>query len=198
MALEDIVRNIRAKATQEAKRIKEEADKEGEEIIKKAKEEADKVKKRILHRLESQAKGEKRKLVIRTRSDERKKLLILKRKLLDEAFRQAEQKLSSLEKTEYLSLMKKSLLSNIDSGEEEIIVSPRDEKWMEGNFIKSLRESLKGFGTTEGVRLSPKLEPQERGFILKKKDAQINCTFSSLFLSLRDELEIEVARSLFS
>lgn len=198
MALEDIVRNIKAKATQEAKGIKEEADKEGEEIIKKAKEEADKIKKSVLHQFESQAKDEKRKLVIKTRSDERKKLLILKRKLMDEAFRQAEQKLSSLEKGEYLSLIKKSLLSNVDSGEDEIIVSPRDEKWMEGNFIKDLRKSLKEAGTTEEVRLSPKLGAQECGFILKKKEMQINCTFSSLFLSLRDELEIEVARKLFS
>lgn len=196
MALEDILRNIKAKATQEVKRIKEEADKEGEEIIKRAEEEADKVKKSILHQLESQAKDEKRKLVIRTRSDERRKLLILKRKLMDEAFRQAERKLSSLEKAEYLSLIKRSLLSNVDSGEEEIIVSPRDEEWMEGNFIKSLRKSLKEAGTTEEVRLSPKLGTQERGFILKKKEMEINCTFSSLFLSLRDELEIEVARRL--
>lgn len=196
MALEDILRNIKAKATQEVKRIKEEADKEGEEIIKRAKEEANKVKKSILHQLESQAKNEKRKLVIRTRSDERKKLLILKRKLMDEAFRQAERKLSSLEKAEYLSLIKRSLLSNVDSGEEEIIVSPRDEEWMEGNFIKSLRKSLKEAGTTNEVRLSPKLGAQERGFILKKKEMEINCTFSSLFLSLRDELEIEVARRL--
>lgn len=198
MALEDIVRNIKAKATQEIKRIKEEADKEGEEIIKKAREEADKVKTRILYQLESQAKEGKRKLVIRMRSEERKKLLIHKRKLMDEAFRQAKQKLSSLEKAEYLSLIKKSLISNIDSGEEEITVSPRDEEWMEGNFIKDLRKSLKETGTTDEVRLSPELEPQKRGFILKKKDVQINCTFSSLFFSLRDELEIEVARRLFS
>ena len=61
MALEDIVRNIKAKTTQEVKRIKEEADKEGEEIIKKAREEADKVKTRILYQLERQAKEGKRK-----------------------------------------------------------------------------------------------------------------------------------------
>jgi len=197
MALEDIVRNIKVKATQEGKRIKEETDKEGEELIKKAREQADKVKTRILYQLENQAKDEKRKLVIKTRSEERKKLLIHKRKLMDEAFRQAEQKLSSLEKAEYLSLIKRSLISNIDSGEEEIIVSPRDGEWMEGNFIKDLRKSLKEAGTNDEVTLSPGLEPQKRGFILKKKDVQINCTFSNLFLSLRDELEIEVARRLF-
>ncbi len=197
MALEDIVRSIKAKATQEAKRIKEEADKEGEEILKKVREEADKVKRRILYQLESQAEDEKRKLVIRTRSNERRKLLVIKRKIMDETFRQAEQKLNSLEKGEYLSLIKRSLLSNIDSGEEEIIVSPRDEEWMEGNFIKDLRKSLKEAGTTDEVRLSPELEAQERGFILKKKEMQINCTFSNLCLSLRDELEIEVARRLF-
>ncbi len=198
MALEDIVKNIKAKATQEAKRIKEEANKEREEIIKKAKEEADKVKTRILHQLESQAKDEKRKLVIKTRGDERKKLLMIKRKFMDEVFREAEQKLKSLEKREYLSLIKRCLLLSIDSGQDEIIVSPRDKKWMEGDFMKELKRSLKDFATTREVRLSPKLEPQERGFILKKKDAQMNCTFSNLFLSLKDELEIEVARRLFS
>jgi len=68
---------------------------------------------------------------------------------------------------------------------------------MEGNFVKDLRKSLKEAGTNDEMTLSPELEPQERGFILKKKDVQINCTFSNLFLSLRDELEIEVARRLF-
>lgn len=198
MALEDIVRNIKAKATEEAKRIKEDADKQGEEIIKKAEEQAGRLKRRIIHQWESQAKDEKRKLVIKARSEERKKLLALKRGLMNEAFRQAEDKLNSTEQDEYLSLMKRALVSNIGSGVEEIVVSPRDEKWMKGGFIEDLRKSLNEAGTTAEMGLSPKLEAQERGFILEKKEMQINCTFSSLFLSLKDELEMEVAKRLFS
>lgn len=197
MALEDIVKRIKEKASQEVEKIREEADKERGELIKRAEEEAAKIKDKILKRLEKEGEEEKREKLIRTRSEERKKILALKRELMDETFRQAEQIFSNLDREEYLSSLKRSLLSSIDSGNEEIIISSRDKELIEESFIEKLKKELKKKGKEGELRFSPTLGEKERGFILKKEEMQINCTFSSLFSSLKDELEIEIAKKLF-
>jgi len=56
---------------------------------------------------------------------------------------------------------------------------------------------LKKKGKKGELRFSPTLGEKERGFILKKEGMQVNCTFSSFFSSLKNELEIEVAKRLF-
>jgi len=198
MALEDIVKRIKEKAFQEVEKIREEADKEGEELIKRAEEEAAKIKDKILKRLEKEGEEEKREKLIRTRSEERRKILALKRELMDETFRQAEQIFSNLDREEYLSLLKSSLLSSIDSWNEEIIISSRDKELIEESFIEKLKKELKKKGKEGELKFSPTLGEKERGFILKKERMQVNCTFSSLFSSLKDELEIEVAKRLFN
>lgn len=197
MALEDIVKRIKEKASQEVEKIRKEADKEGEELIKRAEEEAAKIKDKILKGLEKEGEEEKREKLIRTRSEERRKILALKRELMDETFRQAEQIFSNLDREEYLSLLKSSLLSSIDSWNEEIIISSRDKELIEESFIEKLKKELKKKGKEGELKFSPTLGEKERGFILKKEGMQVNCTFSSLFSSLKDELEIEVAKRLF-
>ncbi len=197
MALEDIVKRIKEKASQEVEKIIEEADKERGKLIKRAEEEAAKIKDKILKRLEKEGEEEKREKLIRTRSEERRKILALKRELMDETFRQAEQIFSNLDREEYLSLLKRSLLSSIDSGNEEIIISSRDKELIEESFIEKLKKELKKKGKKGELRFSPTLGEKERGFILKKEGMQVNCTFSSFFSSLKDELEIEVAKRLF-
>ena len=147
--------------------------------------------------LEKEGEEEKREKLIRTRSEERRKILALKRELMDETFRQAEQIFSNLDREEYLSLLKSSLLSSIDSGNEEIIISSRDKELIEESFIEKLKKELKKKGKEGELKFSPILGEKERGFILKKEGMQVNCTFSSLFSSLKDELEIEVAKRLF-
>jgi len=198
MALEDIVKRIKEKASQEVEKIREEADKERGELIKRAEEEAAKIKDKILKRLEKEGEEEKREKLIRTRSEERRKILALKRELMDETFRQVEQIFSNLDGEEYLSLLKRSLLSSIDSGNEEIIISFRDKELIEESFIEKLKKELKKKGKKGELRFSPTLGEKERGFIVKKEGMQVNCTFSSLFSSLKDELEIEVAKRLFN
>jgi len=185
MALEDIVKGIKEKVSQEVEKIRQEADKEREEIIRRAKEKANKVKDEILKRVEEEGESERQRKLMRTRSEERKKTLALKRELMNEVFRQAKEILDNLSEEEYLNWLKRFLISNIDSGSEEIIISSRDRRLMEGNFA----EKLKFF---------PELDEKERGFIIRKEGIQINYTFSSLFSSLKDELEVEIARRLFS
>ncbi|TET29535.1 hypothetical protein E3J68_01650 [Candidatus Aerophobetes bacterium] len=196
MGLEEIIREIEKRANKDVEEIKKQLQEERKKILERAEEEALRVSKEIVKRLEKEAQSMKRGRIIRVRVEEKKKLLALKRKLLAESFKQAEEEVRSLSKQEYMSLMKYLLVSSIDSGNEEIVVSVQDEEWMKGDFLKELRKSLEKKGRWKEVRLTAGLREGERGFILKKEGVHLNYTFSNLFLLLREDLEIEVADSL--
>lgn len=196
MGLDDIINKIETKASQEVEKIRQEAIEEREKIIKEAEEEADKVKKDIVGGVKREAEAEKRQRIIRVRMEERKRALKLKWEIMDRLFRRAKEQLDNLPRKEYLNLLRQSLLSHIDSQGEKIVISPRDKEWIKIHLLKELRENLKGKIKKE-LRVSTELNGEERGFILKKEGMQVNCTFSSLFVLLREHLEIEVARRLF-
>jgi len=187
MGLEEIVKEIEKKANEDAEKMRKEGQEERKTILKKAQEEALKTRKEITKRLEKEAELLKRERVISVRVEEKKRLLASKRKILAEG----------LGKQEYMSLMKRLLVSSVDSGDEEIVVSRRDEAWMKGDFLKELRESSEKKGTWKKIRVTAGLREGERGFILKKEGVHLNYTLSSLFLQLREELEMEVAKRLF-
>lgn len=197
MGLEEIIREIEKRANEDVEKIRKELQEERKKIIKIAKEEALRARTEIVRRLEKEAESMKRGRIIGVRVEEKKKLLALKRKLLAECFEQAEEELRSFSKQEYMSAMRRLLVSSIDSGNEEIVVSAQDEEWMKGDFLRELRKSLEKKGKWNKVRLTAGLREGERGFILKKEGVHLNYTFSSLFLLVREEFEIEVANSLF-
>lgn len=193
MALEDIIKGIKEKVLQEVEETKQEVDREKEEIIKKAKQEADEVKGQILKRAREERENERQRRLMRTRSEERKKTLALKRELIDKVFRRAKEEWDDLSGEEYLKWSKRLLISNIDSGKEEILVSPRDKDLMERILVEGWGEGL----NIKEIKFLPELKEKERGFIIRKEGVQVDYTFSSLFSSLEDELEMEVARILF-
>jgi len=195
MGLESIIKSIEMKSSQEIDKIKEEANQEREKILIQAEKEADKIKDEIKEGFKKEGEDEKRKKVIRARSEEKREILNLKREFINEVFKLAEKEISSLNKEEYLALLKDSLLANIDSGNEEIVFSPKDKKLIEGEFINNLRKNLKEKG--EKIKISYGLDEEERGFVIIKEEMQINRTFSNFFSFLREELEIEVAKRLF-
>lgn len=196
MGLEEIIKEIEKKANLDAEKIRKEAQEERKAILEKAQEEALRTRKEIAKRLEKEAQLLKRERVISVRVEEKKKLLASKRKILAESFKQAEEELRSLGKQEYMSLMKRLLVASIDSGDEEIVVCTRDEEWMRGDFLKELRKSLEKKGRWKKTRVTAGLREGERGFILKKEGVRLNYTFSNLFLLLREELEMGVAKRL--
>ncbi len=199
MGLEEIVKEIEKKANEDAEKMRKDGQEERKVILKKAQEEALRTRKEITKRLDKEAELLKRERVISVRVEEKKKLLASKRKILAESFKEAEEELRGLDKQEYMSLMKRLLVSSIDSGDEEIVVSRRDEAWMKGDFLKELGigKSLEKKGTWEKIRVTAGLREGERGFILKKEGVHLNYTLSNLFLLLEEELEMEVAKRLF-
>ncbi len=191
MALKDILKGIEEKVSTELEKIKKEAQEKEKEILKEKEKEASRIKDKILKDLEKEVQTEERQRTIKARREEKMLNLQLKRKILNDAFDFAKEKFLYLPRENYLQLLKKTLLYYIDSSTEEIIVNQEDEKWLKEEFFKEKNMKNK-------LKIIPRFNKDERGFILRKKEIQINYTLSSLFLSLRRRLEIEVAQKLFN
>jgi len=191
MALEDILKGIEEKVSAELEKIKKEAQKKEKEILEEKEKEALRIKNEILKSSEKELQIEERQRIIKVRREEKMLNLQLKRKVLDDAFDLAKEKFLYLPRENYLQLLKKTLLYHIDSSTEEIIVNQEDEKWLKKEFLKEKNMKNK-------LKITPRFNEDERGFILRKKEIQINYTLSSLFLFLGKKLEIEVARKLFN
>jgi len=191
MALEDILKGIEEKVSVELEKIKKEAQEKEKEILKEKEKEALRIKNEILKSSEKEVEIEERQRIIKVRREEKMLNLRLKRKVLDDAFDLAKKKFLYLPRENYLQLLKKTLLNHIDSSTEEIIVNLEDEKWLKKELLKEKNMKNK-------LKITPRFNEHERGFILRKKEIQINYTLSSLFLFLRKKLEIEVARKLFN
>jgi len=197
MGLEDILKGIDEKVKAEVARIKQEAEEEKEKIIDDALKRAELQKEGIISAGKKEIDDEMRRKLVQVRREEKRKTLDLKKKIMDEVFQEAKEKTLTINSDEYLSLMKQIIFNNLNQGDEEIIFSPRDSKIIDGEFVKEVEEFVRSKGKNPKLKFLPELDENERGFIIRSKDVQINCTVSSLFSVLKDKIEIEVARILF-
>ncbi len=199
MGLREILEGIEKKVEKEIEEIKEEIEERKNKILDEGRKSAKQHKEEMIQKAKKEIDDEIRRALIQVRREEKKKTLSLKRKIMDGIFQEAKEKLLDMNKEEYLSLMKDVLLKNIKEGDEEILISPQDEKFDE-DFIQEIKRSFLKKEEKKGelkLKFFPELDDAERGCIIRKKRMQINCTLSSLFSILKDKIEIEVARYLF-
>jgi len=194
MAEERVSKKIREDAQKRAEEIREEAKRRAKEIEERAKVEARRIEEEAkAEALEASGKESER-LIALERLEIRKSLLAAKRSLVDEAFERAVSWLNSLKKEEYRRFVKKLLLKAIETGDEEVIVSPEENR-TDRKFLHAVSQELDDGGK---LKLSQEKREMRGGFILKRGRVEVKATFDSLVNELRDELEMEVAKLLFS
>lgn len=125
----------------------------------------------------------------------KKELLAAKREVLGEVFLKAKEKLSSLEKENYLGLLKELVLSAVVSGDEEILLSEKDKKAVGEELVLAVNKEL---GEKGKVVLSKETTRASGGVVVSGKETSINNTFDALLKSLEEKLVPELARELFS
>jgi V/A-type H+-transporting ATPase subunit E len=129
------------------------------------------------------------------RMDIAKQLLAEKRKILDEVFQQARQRLQNLSDEEYRTLCTKLILETVETGEEEIVVD-KSEKRLNQDLIDQVNRQLgsKGKGN---LKLSDEKLNIGAGFVLKRGQIKTNVSLDVLLNQARKELEIDLAKELF-
>ncbi len=197
MSLEKILERIAGDAQKEIDRITKRATSNAEKIIREAEEESEILKAESLQRAKEEAAQRKERMIAMARLDFRKRILDEKQRAIDVVFRGAIEKLCNLEEDEYRALMKRMLLSGVQTGEEEVILAQRDKTKLTSSFIDELNEELRNNEKKGNLTISEETREISGGFILRGGDIELNSTFESLLESSRDELESEVGQLLF-
>jgi len=129
------------------------------------------------------------------RMDIAKSYLAEKRKLLGEVFEKAEERFSKMPDDEYRQLMRKLIQKAVETGDEEVMVG-QGEKRIDQEFIKQVNREL-GPGYKGNLRLAEKRLPISAGFVLKRGNVMTNASLDVMLGEAKEELETEIAKSLF-
>ena len=159
------------------------AKKDAADLIEKSKIEAITKKARVLSSATLKVRNEK---------------LAVKQNIISSIFDKSEAKLNAMTNEEFKEFITNKVLNLNISGIENIIVNNTSKKILDETFIAELNLKLKDLGKTVEVKLSDIDGNFEGGFILENNGIEINYTFESLVNSLKDEMEFEVANTMFN
>lgn len=195
MEAEQVLGKILADAKAEAEKIKSKAQEKENAEQAKLDEQLSDYKKQTNIIAQKAGEDKKAHLLAAARMDIAKDYLAEKRKILDEVFAQARQKLQNLPDGEYCKLMTKLMLKAVETGDEEVIIDKK-EKRIDQQLINKINEQLNS-NKKGNLKLSDKREDIEGGFILKRGKIKNNVSIEVLLAQARKELEIELAKKLF-
>ncbi|NLK00724.1 MAG: hypothetical protein GX318_05745 [Clostridia bacterium] len=194
---EKISRRIMTDAQARAEELLKEATERAGAVLTAAGEEAAEKKKQVLARTEKEAQERKRRILGMAELDARKEILVAKKEIIEEAFRMARERLVNLEEEAYLDHLHQMLLASIRTGEETVILSPRDKARIPDKFWENLKDELKASGRAAKISLGEGSADIDGGFILQGENMEINNSFNAILSIQREELEPEMAAMLF-
>ena len=192
MDAEQVINKILGDAQKEADRIITAAKEQQAEQQKKFdKELADfnTVTRSLAHK---QAQDEKDHILAAARMAGAKELLTEKRKVLNEMFAKAKEKLTALDDGSYKELMAKLMAQASESGDEEVLVGA-NERRIDAELVNQVNSKL-GSGK---LTLSNEKINTPAGFILRKGRVRTNMTLDVLIEQAREKLEVKLAKELF-
>lgn len=197
MPLEDILTKIKAQATAQAEAIVSDADEKAKARIAKAAEEASNLAAKRLDEALSVINRDKAIALARAETERRQAVLREKQRLVASVFEEALKELASMPDAEYRGFLAKAIAKAMTGGE-EVMLGSADEARLGPEFLNMLKSELKAQGKPEDVSVSYGDSVRGGGFIVKQGGLSLNLAFPAIMQRLLDELEIEVARCLFS
>ncbi len=197
MSAEKIVEKILSDARAEAQRILEGAQAQAAQIREQAEREAQRQRDLILAHAQQEAQSRRRAQLAAATAAARNAVLEAKRALLERVFSQVAERIATMPAHEYKNWLLQLLLRAVETGDEEVILSPGDRQTLGEALVREANAQLAQHGKRGALRLSMETRDIGRGFILKGKNSEINVTLKTLLRRAQDELEIEVARMLF-
>ena len=195
MDAKGVIDKILADANAQAETIKQDAQAKAKTEQNKLDEQIDKYETQTQTLVEKASQEKKAHILAAARMEIAKEYLAEKRKILDEVFEQAQQKLQNLPDDEYKGICTRLMKGAVESGDEEVIVDV-NEKCIDHEFIKQINREL-GPGYKGNLRLFDQKQNIGAGFILKRGRIKNNVSMAVLLEQSRKQLEIELANELF-
>lgn len=194
MPLDDIIRKIGEDARAEADSLLSVARAEAEGIVQKAQKEAEALRAELKQKSEKRAEEHANRIKILAGLEERKDILREKKRLIDDAFAKAEERIRSFAPEEQRQFLKPLVLGAVESGNEEIIPPASQREIYTKAFLDSINKEL---GARGNLRLSEENGEFAGGFILREGKKEVNQTLKSLINHYSDRLEPQIAAILF-
>lgn len=174
------------------------AEEEKAKILNKKKDEAKTLEATMLEKAKSEAQTRKERVISSAELKARNEKLQAKQTVIQEVFEKAVEELCKLGKDDYLAFIKNGVTSLAITGDENLILNAEGQKLVNDDFIKSINKELSSKGKEGNLKLSSTVGSFKGGFILEKNGIEINNTFEALVESMKEEMQLEVAKALFN
>ncbi len=193
MAVDDILKKIKADAEEVARKIVAEGQAAADVVAGEARARADVQKKEQRARAEQRAQEDRNRITTLARLAARRELLDEKQALIDRVFDEAGGRIAEMERGEYRGFITRLLRSTVESGDEEVLIGEQESR-LDQAFLDSVSKKL---GLSGGLKLATERRPFLAGFILRSGRVETNCALSTILRDAREKLETEVAAILF-
>lgn len=185
--LENLTSKILDDSKKNADEILQKAKVEAEAILQEKTTSAQLVKDSYIKKAIEEAESRKQRIISNAQLKGRNEKLKVKQEIINNVFGKSIEELSKMDSNRFLEFLKTNVLSLDLKGEEEIIIS----KDFKDAVTKEILDEL-------NLVLSRESREIPSGFIIINKGIEFNYTFEALVLSVREELEHEVAQMLFN
>ena len=196
MSIENILKRIEEETEAAVSEVISEAESDAEKIRKEYSAEAAELKERLEALARARAEEERRRLLVNEELMLRKALLEKKWEILDALYSEAAKNIQSLDRDEYLELMRSMIIKRAISFEEKIIVPKEQKKIFGKEFLDSLNRS--GGGKKGSFSLSDEPGDFSWGVVLEEGRRRIDLTLEVLIAQLRDRIESDITAALFA
>jgi V/A-type H+/Na+-transporting ATPase subunit E len=171
---------------------------EADDILRAAAAEAEQKRNEILQKASRDVEERKKRFVSVAELEARKQKLGAKQIVISEAFEKALERLNSLSDTEYQTILIHLISESIQTGNEEVVLSERDQKRVSPDFINILNEYAVGKGIRPAaLKLASKPGNIRGGFVLRLGDIEMNHSFEVSIRVKREQMESEIVKILF-
>jgi len=198
MPLEKILEKIVQDSEDEIRKTIAEAKARASQIAEEGKREAEKVARDLTRDGEENARKARERIVTLASLESRKRILAEKQRIIEELYREVEDKIRNLNGKDYRELVRKVMVESSQTGEEVVVIGEKDRKKIDQKLIDGVNSELVRTGKKGRLKLSSEPAPIADGFILKLGKIEINNSWQNIVRSLREKTEDEVIRLLFT
>jgi len=192
MSIDNITAKILSDATEYANSLTSEAKSEATGILAKAKQEAEALTKQVASQAAKDAETVKQRRLSVAALEVRKMQLSVKQDAVSKAIEAAIDKLSNMQKDEYINFLVKKI-AEVGIAEGQLMLNAKDKAAVGEKVVAAVNASIRG----GKISLSEETINAKGGFVLKTGLKEINSTVETMINSVKEAATSEVVAALF-
>lgn len=195
MSLNDLTQKILNDARMEAEEIEKSASLQADAIVSNANSELEKEREKLRKEAERLANEKYQNIVTLSRIEARNKVLERKQELINEVFAKVREKMDDMDAATFKTFAV-SLLSKFPPEDKVILmVGKKQKSIINKDFVQKLNQQVQKKGGS--FVLSERESDFDNGFRLVTGDVQIDLSFDSILKSVREDMEMDIIKTLF-